>query len=144
MSSSRDAGRAAHDPDQGKVGEHEAGRDVERGGRALAPGSDLLGDAARAAAELTGSLHAPPRDLRLRSGAHPQAPFLALVERPAQPAHRLEAGNQHVVEREQVFDVGRGVGPLLDAQRPPRPVGEAIALRQAHVEETLDERRERR
>ena len=82
--------------------------------------------------------------LGLGPGAHAQAALLALVGRPLEPAHRLEPRDEHVVQREQVLDVGRGVEALVERERPAGPVGEAVALGEPHVEEPLDERRERR
>ena len=108
------AGRAAHDADQREVRQHEARRHVEARRRAFAPRAHLLRDAAGLAAQLAGALHAPPRELGLGPGADAQAPLLALVGRPVQAAHRFEPFDEHVVQREEVLDVGRGVEPLVD------------------------------
>ena len=84
-------------------------------GGALAPRGDLLRDAAPTAAQLARALDAPPRDLGLGPGADALAALLALVGRPLEPAHRLEARDEHVVQREEVLDVGRRVDALLGA-----------------------------
>src|SRR5262249_38285079 len=133
--------RPAHDADQREVRQHEPRRDVERGRGALAPRAYLLRDAARPPAQLAGALHAPPCDFRFGTSADSEAAFLAFVERPGEPTHRFEAPDEHVVQRDEVLDVGRRVRALLAADRASRPVGEAIALGEPDVEESLDERR---
>ena len=136
------ARRAAHDPDQREVGEHEARRYVERRGGAFAPRADLLGDAAR---PVPRSWRAPfmrhHASVGLGPGAHAQAALFALVGCPLEPAHRFEPRDEHVLQREQVLDVGGRVEPLVDGQRAAGPVGEPVAFREPHVEEAFDERR---
>ncbi len=60
------------------------------------------------------------------------------------PAHRLETRHQHVLQFEEMLDVGGGVGPLVGIQRATCPVGEPVTFGEPHVEEALHQRREGR
>ena len=60
-------------------------------------------------AQLARALDPPPRELGFGARAHALPAVLALVERPLEPADRLEPFDERVLQREQVLDVGRGV-----------------------------------
>src|SRR5262249_51452628 len=108
-------GRALHDTRESQVGEYVTRGDIERFGRLLTPRRDHLGDAPAGAAELPRTLDAPPPGLPLAALTDARAALLALVGRPFEPSHGVQAFDQRVVEREQVFDVGGGVRALFRA-----------------------------
>ncbi len=138
----RAAGVARRRRAQGRTA--HSGRDVERLRSVLAPRRDLLRDSSPGAAQLARTLDAPPRGVGVGAGADALAPFFAFVGRPNEAAHLVEGFHELVVQRQQVLNVGGRVGALLDAQRPARPVGEAVALGEPGAEQLLDGRRQRR
>ncbi len=81
-------------------------RDVETLGRLLTPCRDLLSDTATAAPQLARTLDPPPCRLGLGALADALAAFLALVGRPLEATHRLEARHQFVVQGQEVLHVG--------------------------------------
>ena len=85
-----------------------------------------------------------PRLLGVGGARRADPELLAGVERPLQPAHRLELGDEHVLQLEQVGDVARGVRLLVVGERPAQPVGEPIALGGVDAELGLQQRGERR
>ena len=135
--------RALHDARKREVGEHEARRQIGALGLTLAPRTDLLRDTTRLAAQLATALDAPPRGLGIGTTMRAQAAFFALVARPRDATQLGEPVEQRVVQRGEVLDIGHGVRALVGRQRPAGPVGEPIALGEAHAEDALAERRER-
>jgi hypothetical protein len=73
-------------------------------------------------------LDATPRLVGIAGPAVLGPQLLARVDHPLVASSLGEAGPQHVVQLEQVGDVGSRVVELRGLQRPPQPVGQAIGL----------------
>ena len=139
------ARRALHDARERELGEHVAGRHVERFGGAFPPRRDLLRDTARPAAQLARALDAPPRGLRDRAGcarvcrrsSHSSS---AHSSRPTASSRSTSSS----CSASRCSTSAAAYDALLGAQRPARPVGQPVALREPDAEQPLDERGERR
>ncbi len=123
------SGGVLGDRQQGEVGQDEAHRQVELSvpfARARPPRSARRRAPDRAA-DGNGAAATTPRPARSASG-----PWTARWRTPLRPTRAgpsPRAGpDDRVAQREQVGDVAGGVGELAGRERPPRPVGELVAL----------------
>ena len=118
--------------------EHATARHVALLCFALAPGGDLDQHG-----ELLGLAHprlqALPGVLGLEAIGRGRGQHLHLLAHPVAAAALVEIGGELEVDVAQVGDVGDRVGELRLAQRPPRPIGEAVRLVEAVAGDALHE-----